>query len=92
MSNLQDVELHKQELDLTLSDLKGELGDLRSREKTLLLSAREEAEGSAKESASELKHAMEEVMEEREALHAVKVRKLQADISEKESEVTNITK
>lgn len=86
------MEFHKHELEETLSDLKGELDDLRTREKSLLLSAREEAEGCAKESASEMKQAMEEEMEEREARHALKVRKLQADIMEKEGEINNITK
>ena len=92
ISNLREVEAHKQDLEQTLSDLKGELDDLRIREKTLLLSAKEEAEGSAKESASEMKQAMEEEMEEREARHTLKVRKLQAEITDKEAEITNITK
>lgn len=92
MSNLHRVESHKQELEQTLLDLKGELEDLHSREKNLLLSAREEAVGTAMETATEMKQAMEEEMEEREAKHTLKVRKLQADIIEKETAISNITK
>ena len=56
------------------------------------MSAREEAEGTARECASEMKQAMEEEMQEREARHVVKVQKLQAEIADKEAEITNITK
>lgn len=92
LSSLQEVEVHKEALEQTLMGLKHELEDLRSREKALLLSAREEAEGSVRECASEMKQAMEEEMQEREAKHAVKIQKLQAEIVDKEAEITNITK
>ena len=92
VSNLQEVEVHKGKLEQTLGGLKCELEELRSREKALLMSARQEAEGSARECASEMKQAMEEEMQEREAKHAVKVQKLQAEIVDKEAEITNITK
>jgi uncharacterized protein YbgA (DUF1722 family) len=86
------VETHKEELEQTLTDLKQELDDLHTREKTLLMSAREEAEGSVMETATEMKQAMEVELEEREAKHSLKVRKLQSDIAEKESAINNITK
>ena len=92
LENLREVESHKQDLDLTLSDLTSELNDMRAREKALLLSAKEEAEGTALESATEMKQAFEEEIEEREARHVSKVRKLQAGIAEKEAEINNITK
>lgn len=83
---MREVEVHKQELEHTLSDLKGELEDLRVREKSL------QAEGSARESASEIKQAMEEEMEERETRHILRVQKLQAEILGKETEISTITK
>lgn len=86
------MESHKLDLDQTLSDLTSELNDMRAREKALMLSAKEEAMGTALESASEMKQAFEDEIEEREARHISKVRKLQADISEKEAEINNITK
>ena len=79
-------------MEHTLGGLKCELEELRGHEKALLSSARQEAEGSARECASEIKQAMEEEMQEREAKHAVKVQKLQAEIVDKEAEITNITK
>lgn len=92
MENLREMESHKQDLDQTLSELTSELNGMRAREKAMLLSAREEAEGTALESASEMKQAFEEEIEEREARHVSKVRKLQADIAEKEAEINSITK
>lgn len=92
LSNLRDVEVHKQQLEQTLSDLKSELDDLHVREKVLLRSAQEQAVGIARESASEVKQAMEVEIEEREAQHSAKVRKLQAEIADKQTEISNITK
>ena len=92
MSNLHDVESHKHDLEQTLSDLQHELEDLHTREKALLMSAREEAEGTAMETATEMKQAMEEEMEEREAKHTLKVKKLQAEIADKEAAISSITK
>lgn len=86
LSSLHDVEAHKQELEQVLADLKGELDELRSREKALL------ADESETTSASLVKQAMEQELEEREARHMAKVQKLQAEIVEKETEITNITK
>ena len=78
--------MHKKELEQVLTDLKGELEELRSREKALL------ADESQTSSASQVKQAMEQELEEREARHTAKVQKLQAEIMEKETEITNITK
>ena len=69
-----------------LKDSTEQLDELRTREKALLS---EQARGSA---ASEVKQAMELELEEREARHAARVQKLQAEITEKEAEITNITK
>lgn len=85
LSNFREVKVHKQELEQVLTDLKDELDDLRTREKTLLS---DESRGSA----SDVKQAMEMELEEREARHTVRVQKLQAEITEKEGEITNITK
>lgn len=79
------------ELEGTLKELKSELEELKAREKALLLSVKEEAEGAASNT-TEIKQAMEAELEERDARHAAKVHKLQTEIADKESEISNISK